>query len=270
MIKDITIGQFFPKDSIVHELDPRVKILLVICFVVVLFMLTNILTLILTMCFILISYKLAKIPLKLILKSIKPLLFIIIFTSVINMFFTKGNIIFNFWKFSISKEGVFLAIVLIIRVVNMVAVSALLTYTTSPIELTYALEKLMKPLKFFKIPVNDIAMMMTISLRFVPTLIQETDKIMLAQKARGAKIDTGNIFQRVKSFIPVIIPLFISAFRAAEELAVAMECRCYNGGKGKTSMKQLNLHKNDVIISSLIFVFFVLLFIIDKFEKILF
>lgn len=265
MMKDITIGQFFPQNSIVHRLDPRVKILLVICFVVVLFMLSNILTLVFTMCFILILYKLSKIPLKLILKNIKPILFIIIFTSIINIFFTKGDVIFSFWKFSISKEGLILAIMLIIRIINMISISALLTYTTSPIELTFALEKLIGPFKFFKVPVSDIAMMMTISLRFVPTLIQETDKIMLAQKARGAKIDTGNIFQRVKSFIPVIVPLFISAFRAADELAIAMECRCYNGGKGKTSMKQLNFSKNDFIISSFMAIFFIFIFVIDNY-----
>lgn len=260
MIRDITIGQFFPGNSIIHRLDPRIKILLEIVFIVILFVISNVLSLLLIMTLILISYKISKISFKLILKSLKPLLFVIIFTSIVNIFFTQGKTLFSFGKISVSKEGIVLSIILVVRIVNMVMISSLLTYTTSPIELTYALERLMKPLKIFKLPVSDLSMMMTISLRFIPTLLQETDKIMLAQKSRGAKMDVGNIFQRVKSFVPVIIPLFISAFRTADELAIAMECRCYNGGKGKTSMKQLKITKNDLYVISFILIFFILIF----------
>ena len=257
MIKDITIGQFFPVKSIIHKLDPRVKILLVIAFIIILFLVSKLFSLFVIMSLILLSYKMAHISFKLILKNLKSIWFLIIFTSIINIFFTKGKILCSFWVFSISKEGIILSLKLIFRILNMIMISSLLSYTTSPIELTHALEKLFKPLAIFKVPVSDLSMMMTISLRFIPTLLNETDKIMLAQKSRGAKIDVGNIFQRLKSFIPVVIPLFVLAFRSADELAVAMECRCYNNGEGKTYMNQLKINKNDII-----FVFFFIIFVI--------
>ncbi len=267
MLRDITIGQFFPGNSVIHKIDPRVKILLVITDVIALFLISNIFTLILFMLATLFLYKFSKISLRLILRSVKPLLFIVIFTSVINIFFTEGNVIFELGILKISKEGICLSLMLILRILNMVMFSSLLTYTTSPIELTYALEKLMKPLEFLKVPVSDISMMMTISLRFVPTLIQETDKIILAQKSRGAKLDTGNIVQKIKSFIPVIIPLFVSAFRAADDLAISMECRCYNSGKGKTSMRQLKIQKSDVLILCVSLIFLAFIFCLDWFLK---
>ena len=264
MIKDITIGQFFPGNSVIHKLDPRVKILLVIIFITVSFIISSIFSLLLVMSLILVAYKIAGISLKLILKGLKSVLFIIIFTSVINVFFTEGEIIWSFWKLSVSKEGIILTIILIARILDMIMISSLLTYTTSPVELTRALESLMKPLKVFKVPVSDLSMMMTISLRFVPTLINETDKIIMAQKSRGAKIDVGNIFQKVKSFIPVIVPLFVSAFKTADELAIAMEGKCYNGGEGKTSMKQLKLKKEDFLVIGFLILFFTLVFFVDK------
>ena len=267
MIRDITIGQFFPGNSVIHKLDSRLKILLVIAGIIALFVVSNIFTLMLFMLVILFLYKFAKISLRLIFKSVKPLLFIIIFTSIINIFFTEGHIIFEFGIFKISKEGIILSLMLILRILNMVMFSSLLTYTTSPIELTYALEKLMKPLEFFKVPVSEIYMMKTISLRFVPTLIQEIDKIILAQKSRGAKLDTGNVIQKIKSFIPIIIPLFVSAFRAADDLAISMECRCYNSGKGRTSMKQLKIQKSDVLVLGASVIFLVAIFCLDKFLK---
>ena len=262
MIRDITIGQFFPGESIIHRLDPRMKIILVNSLIVMLFIISSIPSMLFSLFLVMICYKIAKIPIKLIIRSIKPLLFVIILTAVINIFFIEGEVLFKFWKLSISKEGLLISIILIIRILNMVMISSLLTYTTSPIELTDALESMMSPLKRLKVPVNELSMMITISLRFVPTLIQEADKIVLAQKARGAKIDTGNIIQRVKSFIPVIIPLFVSAFRAADDLAIAMECRCYNGGKGKVSLKQLKFKKLDYLV--FLFSMIILLLIISS------
>lgn len=268
MIRDITIGQYFPGGSVIHCLDPRIKILLTIAFITILFVISDIFSLCLILVLILVIYKVAKISYKLIFKNLKSMWFIILFTSVVNIFFTEGQLIWKFWKFSVSKEGILFSILLIIRIINMITISSLLTYTTSPIELTHGLEKLMKPLKIFKVPVEDLSMMMTISLRFIPTLINETDKIMLAQKSRGARIDVGNIFQKLKSFIPVIIPLFISAFRAADELAVAMECRLYGIGEKKTSIRQLKIKKIDILAICFITIYFIIIILINN--KILF
>lgn len=263
MLKDITIGQFFPGNSIVHRLDPRVKILLVIFFIVILFVVSDVFSLLAIMGMALLGYKVSKISFKLILKNVKPLLFIIILTSVINVFSTSGQAMLTFGRFSVTKEGLLMSLVLFVRILSMIMVSSLLTYTTSPIELAFALEKLLMPLSKFKVPVSDLAMMITISLRFVPTLIEETDKIVLAQKSRGAKIDVGNMFQKIKSFVPVIVPLFVSALRSADELAVAMECRCYNGGKGKTSMKQLKIKKQDFFVICFLTAFFLVVLLMN-------
>ncbi len=264
MLGDITIGQFFPGDTLIHKLDPRIKILLVIFFIILLFVNSHLFWLLATMALILLAYRISHISFKLLLKNVKPLLLIIILTSIINMFSTQGEVIFSFYKLSVTKEGLILSLVLIVRILNMIMISSLLTYTTSPLELTVALEKLLMPLNKLKVPVSDLSMMMTIALRFIPTLTKETEKIMLAQKSRGAQIGVGNIFQKIKSFIPVVIPLFVSAFRSAEELAVAMECRCYNSGKGKTSVKQLAMGKQDFFVVGFIVVFFVSVFCVDK------
>ena len=201
--------------------------------------------------FLTVLYTMAKLPLKLVARSVKPILPIILFTAVLNLFFMTGTSepLFAWWIFKIYKEGIYYAIVMAVRILCLIAGTSLLTYTTSPIVLTDAIEQLLKPLSKLHLPVHELAMMMTIALRFIPTLIEETDKIMNAQKARGAQLDSGNLSQRVRALVPVLIPLFISAFRRADELAMAMECRCYHGGEGRTRLKQLHLHASDVVIA---------------------
>lgn len=241
MLKDITIGQHFPGNSVVHRLDPRLKILLTLVYIIVLFSASNITGMVLSFVLVVGLYLLAQIPLKVLTRSLKPLIPIILFTAVLNLFFATGEPLVQWWIITITREGVYYAVTMVIRILCLIAGSSLLTYTTSPIVLTDAVERLLKPLGVFHLPVHELAMMMTIALRFIPTLIEETDKIMSAQKARGADLDTGNLRQRIKALIPVLIPLFISAFRRADELAMAMECRCYHGGSGRTRMKQLHL-----------------------------
>lgn len=242
MIKDITIGQYFPGISPVHRMDPRVKIILTAVFIVMLFVADSIWGLIVGAAFTLISFMISRIPLKLMFKSLKPILPIIIFTGVLNLFFIKSGDVYFHWKiFTITAEGVRTAIFMAVRIICLIIGTSLLTYTTSPIDLTDAIERLLSPLKKIKVPVHELAMMMTIALRFIPTLIEETDKIMSAQKARGADMETGSLMKRAKALIPILVPLFVSSFRRAEELALAMECRCYHGGEGRTRMKQLRM-----------------------------
>ena len=249
MLKDITIGQHFPGNSPVHRCDPRLKILLVIAYIVILFTVTNFLGLALSILLLAGLYLMARIPLKLILKSLKPIMPIVVFTAVLNLFFMggEGEPLVSFWAFRIYKEGVAYAIFMAVRIVALIAGTSLLTYTTSPIVLTDAIERLLRPFAKLRLPVHELAMMMTIALRFIPTLIEETDKIMNAQKARGAMLDTGKLTQRVKALVPVLIPLFISAFRRADELAMAMECRCYRGGEGRTRLKVLKCCRQDYL-----------------------
>lgn len=252
MLRDITIGQHFPGESSVHRLDPRIKLVLTLVYIVVLFAVPNISGMVLAFAAVLVLYLMAKIPLKVLTRSMKPLLPIILFTAVLNLFFAAGEPIVQFWIFKISREGIYYAITMVLRILCLIAGSSLLTYTTSPIVLTDAVERLLHPLAVLHLPVHELAMMMTIALRFIPTLIEETEKIMNAQKARGADLDTGSLLQRVKALVPVLIPLFISSFRRADELAMAMECRCYHGGDGRTRMKQLHVTAQDVV-STLVF-----------------
>ena len=249
MLRDITIGQHFPGNSLVHRFDPRLKLVLTIAYIVLLFAASNPLGLTLSILFLAVMYKLAKIPLKMIGKSLKPILPIVIFTAVLNLFFVtgEGNPLVHVWFLKIYAEGVRYAVLMAVRVMALIAGTSLLTYTTSPIVLTDAIEQLLKPLGRLHFPVHELAMMMSIALRFIPTLIEETDKIMNAQKARGAQLDTGKMTDRVKALVPVLIPLFISAFRRADELAMAMECRCYRGGDGRTRLKVLHCTKQDYI-----------------------
>ncbi len=246
MIKDITFGQYIFGRSVIHRLDPRLKILCTILFIIMLFASTNPIGIGVTILFVGILFAVAKIPLKLVGKSVKPIIPIIIFTSVLNMFFMTGDPIFSFWIFTVTRQGLIYAAILSLRILCLIAGSSLLTYTTSPIELTDGIENLLSPLKKFKLPVHELAMMMTIALRFIPSLIEETDKIMAAQKSRGANLDTGNFATRVKALIPVLVPLFISSFRRADELALAMECRCYHGGEGRTRLKRLMFRRIDL------------------------
>ena len=251
MLRDITIGQHFPGTSLVHRFDPRMKLVLTIVYIVLLFAASNPLGLTLSILFLALMYKVAQIPFKMILKSLKPILPIVVFTAVLNLFFVsgEGDPLVKLGFLTIYAEGVRYAVLMAVRVMALIAGTSLLTYTTSPIVLTDAIEQLLKPLGRLHFPVHELAMMMTIALRFIPTLIEETDKIMNAQKARGAQLDSGNLRQRVKALIPVLIPLFISAFRRADELAMAMECRCYHGGEGRTRLKQLHMHRSDILIA---------------------
>ena len=249
MLRDITIGQHFPGNSLVHRFDPRLKLVLTVAYIVLLFAASNPLGLTLSILFLGVMYKMAKIPVKMIGKSLKPILPIVLFTAVLNLFFVsgEGDPLVHFWFLNIYSEGVRYAVLMAVRVMALIAGTSLLTYTTSPIVLTDAIEQLLKPLGKLHFPVHELAMMMSIALRFIPTLIEETDKIMNAQKARGAQLDTGKMTDRVKALVPVLIPLFISAFRRADELAMAMECRCYRGGTGRTRLKVLRCEKQDYI-----------------------
>ena len=245
MLKDITLGQYFPGDTIVHRLDPRTKILCVLLYIVALFAASGwicfgIILIVLAICVLL-----SRLTLKTIFKGLKPLLIIITITAVLNAFFTTGDVIFKVWIFTLTRQGLERAVLMVMRLVMLITGTLLLTYTTSPIALTDGLESLLSPLKKLKLPIHELAMMMSIALRFIPTLIEETDKIMSAQKARGADFETGSLIDRAKALMPILVPLFISAFRRADELAVAMESRCYHGDSGRTRMKQLTMTAAD-------------------------
>lgn len=245
MIRDITIGQYFPGQSAIHKMDPRIKILLSVLYIVMLFVADNMWGLLLGVLFGFIAYVISRIPLSMIWKSMKPVIPIVIFTAVLNLFLSTGDPLWQ-WKFlKITKEGIETAVFMSVRILCLIAGTSLLTYTTSPIALTDGIERLLSPLKKIKLPVHELAMMMTIALRFIPTLIEETDKIMSAQKARGADLESGGVMQRAKALLPILIPLFVSAFRRADELALAMECRCYHGGEGRTRLKQLKFTAED-------------------------
>ena len=261
MLRDITIGQHFPGNSLVHRFDPRLKLVLTVAYIVLLFAASNPLGLTLSILFLGVMYKVAKIPVKMIGKSLKPILPIVLFTAVLNLFFVsgEGDPLVHFWFLSIYAEGVRYAVLMAVRVMALIAGTSLLTYTTSPIVLTDAIEQLLKPLGKLHFPVHELAMMMSIALRFIPTLIEETDKIMNAQKARGAQLDTGKMTERIKALVPVLIPLFISAFRRADELAMAMECRCYRGGDGRTRLKVLRCTRQDYMDLTVCIVCFVVI-----------
>lgn len=246
-MRDIAFGQYYPAKSVLHRLDPRVKILSLTAFLVLVFCTSNFYSLALVATTVLAIVLMSAVPLRLYFKSLKMILFIVLITSLLNLFYGTGDPIYQFWIFKVTLSGIYNAIFVTVRIFCLILVSSALTFTTSPTDLTDALERLMKPLTIFKVKVHEIAMMMTIALRFVPLLLEETDKIMSAQKARGADMESGNLIARVKALIPVLIPLFVSAFRRAYELAVAMECRCYQGGQGRTRMKQLRLGARDYV-----------------------
>ncbi len=245
MIRDITLGQFVPGKGIIHRMDPRVKILLLIAFIVFIFCTFNFVSLGVCAAAVLFVIFLSDVPFKLYLKSLKVIILIIIITSILNIFYGSGTPIFELGFLKITLSGIYRAIFVSVRIICLILISSCLTFTTSPTDLTDAIERLMKPLKVFHIKVHEIAMMMTIALRFVPTLLEETDKIMSAQKARGADMESGGIIKKIKAMTPVLIPLFVSAFRRAYELAMAMECRCYRGGNGRTRMKILHMKPLD-------------------------
>ncbi len=248
MLKDITLGQYFPGHSPIHRLDPRTKLLVLVVYIVALFVAVSWISYGVMFGFLALCIAISQIPLKSILRGMKPLVFILIFTAFLNIFFTQGEtVLVSFWGVSITLEGLVRAFFMLVRILLLITATFLLTYTTSPISLTDGLESLLSPLKKLHVPVHELSMMMCIALRFIPTLIEETDKIMSAQKARGADFETGKLMDRVKALIPVLVPLFISAFRRADELATAMECRCYHGGEGRTKMKLLRYRRADYI-----------------------
>ena len=248
MLKDITLGQYFPGQSIIHRLDPRTKLIMLVVYIVALFLAESWVSYGLMFLFLVTVIWMSTIPLKSILRGMKPLVMILIFTGVLNLFFTQeGEVIFHFWILTMTTGGLSRAVMMMSRILMLITGTFLLTYTTSPIALTDGLESLMKPLKKVGVPVHELSMMMCIALRFIPTLIEETDKIMCAQKARGADFETGSLMDRAKALIPILVPLFISAFRRADELATAMECRCYQGGEGRTKMKLLHYHREDFL-----------------------
>ena len=248
MLKDITLGQYFPGKSPIHLLDPRTKLIMLVVYIVALFSAGSWLSYGLCLVFLISSIAISTIPVKSIVRGMKPLVMILAFTGLLNLFFTVGEtVLVQFWIITITLEGVVRAIFMTSRILMLITGTFLLTYTTSPISLTDGLEALMNPLKKIKVPVHELSMMMCIALRFIPTLIEETDKIMSAQKARGADFENGKLMERVKALVPILVPLFISAFRRADELATAMECRCYQGGDGRTKMKLLRYGRYDFI-----------------------
>ncbi len=263
MLKDITLGQYFPGDTVVHRLDARTKLLLVIVYIVALFNAEGWISYALVIAVTALSMAIAKIKPKSALKGLKPLVIIIILTAVLNIFYTGGTPIIEGWI--ITWEGIERAVMMSLRIILLIVGTFMLTYTTSPIALTDGLEIMLNPLKKIKVPVHEMSMMMSMALRFIPTLIEETDKIMSAQKARGADFDSGNIFQRAKALLPILVPLFVSAFRRADELAIAMESRCYHGGDGRTRMKQLKMQKIDAFALILGALFLAAVFVMKKF-----
>ena len=247
MVRDVAFGQYFPGNSIIHRLDPRGKILTFIAFVAIIFCTFNFVSLGITTAFTLLFLVLSKISPKFYFKSLKGIIIIVFFTSLLNLFYGTGDPLWQWGILRLTLNGIYRAVFVTVRIICLILASSCLTFTTSPNELTDAIERLMKPLKVIHFPVHEIAMMMSLALRFVPTLLEETDKIMQAQKARGADMESGNLFKRVKALVPILIPLFVSAFRRAYDVATAMECRCYRGGAGRTRMKQIHLSKRDVV-----------------------
>ena len=246
MLKDITLGQYFPGKSVIHLLDPRTKLIMLIVYIVALFVAVSWVSYAVMLAFLVAVIAVSQMPGKNIVRGMEPLLMILIFTGVLNLFFTQGEtVLFTFWVINITLEGLERAFFMVIRIMMLITGTFLLTYTTSPIALTDGLESLLSPLKKLHLPVHELSMMMCIALRFIPTLIEETDKIMSAQKARGADFENGSLMDRVKALVPILVPLFISAFRRADELATAMECRCYQGGDGRTKMKLLRYSRRD-------------------------
>ena len=248
MLKDITLGQYFPGTSVIHRLDPRTKLIMLVAYIVALFVAKSWVSYGIMLAFLIVVIKISTIPVKSIVRGMKPLVMILVFTGVLNLFFTQeGEVLVKFWVITVTTGGLVRAVLMVSRILMLITGTFLLTYTTSPISLTDGLEALMKPLKVLHVPVHELSMMMCIALRFIPTLIEETDKIMCAQKARGADFETGSIFDKARALIPILVPLFISAFRRADELATAMECRCYQGGEGRTKMKLLRYRRNDFL-----------------------
>ena len=244
-LKDITLGQYFPGNSLLHRFDPRSKILFTVLFIAAIFLCKGLVSYGITLLILLMMIGISKVQPRVFLKGMKPVVFIVVCTAILNLFYTSGTVLWSWGILKITEEGIWKAGFMVLRILMLIACTLLLTYTTSPILLTDGLENLLGPLKKIHVPVHELAMMMSIALRFIPLLIEETDKIMSAQRASGAHFESGNLIQRAKALVPLLVPLFISAFRRAEELAIAMECRCYHGDEGRTSLRQLRYAGRD-------------------------
>lgn len=270
MIRDITIGQYYPADSLVHKLDPRVKLVGTIVYIIALFVIDSYIGYLLAALALLAVIKLSKVPVKFILRGLKPIIAILLFTLVFNLFFTQGDPVFTLGILTITKQGIRLCITMAIRLVLLIIGSSLMTFTTTPNHLTDGLESLMGPLKKVKVPVHEISMMMSIALRFIPILMEETDKIMKAQTARGADFETGGLVKKAKGLIPLLVPLFVSAFRRANDLAMAMEARCYRGGEGRTKMKPLKYKGRDMVSYLVLAAFFAGIIVLNHVDLLMF
>ena len=265
MILDITLGQYYPVDSRVHRLDPRTKIVCTLFYLISLFLFKNIFGYIAATIFLISAISLSKVPIKYIVKGLRPIIMLLMITVVFNLFLTRtGTILFEAWILKVTDDGIRTAFFMAVRLVYLIFGSSLMTFTTTPNALTDGIEKLLRPLQKIKVPVHEIAMMMSIALRFIPILLEETDKIMKAQIARGADLESGNIIKRAKAMIPILVPLFVSAFRRANDLAMAMEARCYRGGDGRTKMKPLIYHKKDYIAYAITVVYIVVAVVIGR------
>lgn len=264
MLRDITLGQYYQTDSVIHRLDPRVKLAGTVFFIISLFCFDKGWGYIVAAMFLFIVIKLSKVPFKFMIKGMRSILFLLLITVVFNLFLTPGEVVFTLWKLKITKEGIKVAVFMVIRLAMLLIGSSIMTLTTTPNNLTDGMEKAMSPLKLLRLPVHEIAMMMSIALRFIPILMEETDKIMKAQLARGADFESGNIFKKAKAMVPLLVPLFISAFRRANDLAMAMEARCYRGGNGRTKMKPLVYKKRDAIAYLVLITYLVGSIVVDR------
>lgn len=266
MIRDITIGQYYPVNSVLHRLDPRVKLVSTMIYIVSLFVFDSALGYVVAGLFLAGSIVLSKVPFKFMVKGLKPIVMILLITLFFNLIFTPGEVLWSFWMVQITREGVALAAKMGIRLIFLIIGASIMTLTTTPNQLTDGLERLLRPLNKINIPVHDIAMMMSIALRFIPILLEETDKIMKAQMARGADFETGGLIKKVKNMVPLLVPLFISAFRRANDLAMAMEARCYHGGDGRTQMKPLHYKRRDYMAYIVVFTYLAISIIFRSFE----
>lgn len=266
MIRDITIGQYYPANSVIHRLDPRVKIVATLLFLISLFVQKSVLGYLVATLFLAWVIHLSKVPLKFIMKGLKPIMILLLITVAFNLFLNNGGeVLVHFWIFQITEDGLEISVYMAIRLIYLIAGSSIMTFTTTPNALTDGIEKLLRPLNKVKVPVHEVAMMMSIALRFIPILLEETDKIMKAQIARGADLESGNIIQRAKAMIPILVPLFVSAFRRANDLAMAMEARCYRGGEGRTKMKPLVYHSRDRVAYLVTAVYLAVIIVLGRF-----